>query len=80
MSDKEKETVKYINKILKAQVSPVKKGELMEESKKNTYGYMMRLIRMMGTHPHRDIVQCKIQMKNDLIKINDDRKNIDRKK
>jgi len=52
----------------------------MEESKKNTYGYMMRLIRMMETHPQWDIIQCKIQMKNDLAKLNEERKNIDRKK
>ncbi len=77
MADKEK--VKYINKILKSKVSPARKGELMEESKVQTYGYLMRLNRMMETNPSWDVVQCKIQMKKDLKKLQEEEKIIERK-
>lgn len=78
MADKGK--VRYINKILKANVSPIRKGELMEESKIQTYGYLMRLIKMMESNPTWDVVQCKIKMKKDLMKLQEEEKEIERKK
>tara|TARA_R100000353_G_scaffold162109_1_gene122237 strand:- start:610 stop:855 length:246 start_codon:yes stop_codon:yes gene_type:complete len=79
MSDKEKGKVRYINKILKAKVSPARKGELMEESKTSTYGYLVRLIKMMEANPTWDVVQCKIELKNNLIKLQEEGKKIQRK-
>jgi len=64
MENKKKGGVKYINKIIKAKVSPVRKGELMEESKKQSYKFIMELIRVMENNPELDIVDAKIKLKN----------------
>ena len=64
MENKKKGGVKYINKIIKAKVSPVRKGELMEESKKQSYKFIMELIRVMENNPDLDIVDAKIKLKN----------------
>jgi len=63
MENKKKGGVKYINKIIKAKVSPVRKGELMEESKKQSYKFIMELIRVMEKNPHMDIVESKLELK-----------------
>ena len=36
---------KYINQIVKANITPQQKGECLQESKKCTYGYMKVLIK-----------------------------------
>jgi DNA modification methylase len=64
MENKKKGGVKYINKIIKAKVSPVRKGELMEESKKQSYKFIMELIRIMENNPELDIVDAKLKLKN----------------
>ena len=55
--------VKYVNKILKAKVSPVRKGELLEESKNRSYKFIMELIRVMEKNPHLDVVESKLELK-----------------
>ena len=59
----ENKKVRYINQILKAKISPVRKGELMEESKKCSYGFMKVLIDFMEKNPHMDIIQSKLELK-----------------
>ena len=54
---------RYINQIVKANITPKQKGECLEESKKCTYAYMKVLIKFFEKNPHTDIVEAKIQLK-----------------
>ena len=63
MVDKSK-SCRYINQIVKAKITPSQKGMCLEESKKCTYGYMKVLIKYFEKHPHHDLVEAKIQLKN----------------
>ena len=64
MDNKKKGGVKYINKIIKAKLSPMRKGEVMEESKNKSYKFIMELIRVMEKNPQLDIVESKLELKN----------------
>ena len=55
---------KYINQIVKANITPQQKGECLQESKKCTYGYMKVLIKYFEKHPQDDLVEAKIQLKH----------------
>lgn len=63
MDNKKKGGVKYINKIIKSKLTPVRKGEVMEESKNRSYKFIMELIRFMEKNPHMDIVESKLELK-----------------
>ena len=59
----ENKKVRYMNLILKAKVSPIRRGELLEESKKCSHGYMRVLIDFMEKNEGLDIVECKLELK-----------------
>jgi|TARA_R100000655_G_scaffold89741_3_gene130268 hypothetical protein len=64
---------RYLNKILSAQVSPVQKGYLLENSKVESYGYIMAMIKTMEGHPNMDEIECKLIMKENLKKRKNDK-------
>tara|TARA_R100001163_G_scaffold65124_1_gene61221 strand:- start:1201 stop:1416 length:216 start_codon:yes stop_codon:yes gene_type:complete len=54
---------RYVEKITKADITPIQKGFMLEESKKSTYGYCMRLIEELKKDKDMDLETSKSILK-----------------
>ncbi len=54
---------RYVEKITKSDITPIQKGFMLEESKKSTYGYCMRLIEELKKDKDMDLETSKSILK-----------------